>query len=291
MTKEIEVEVHTSRFVRFPCHPERPHTIEHLFQKKDVGKGFHWACDDCGKHYDVHAYPNGSCKLVEREGFGTQRDIVLLEIPPLPESLWLKVRGYKFEPRSAETENSRRYYYEESTCPVNCFRCADEIRIGDDTDPHGLFKYHYSYDADVEVPKPPQLETKMSTGIKIVDSPPRVTRSAVEVTASLYNQGVRASVSATKLHKGSELHELVGMDPNLCLYWVNRAIVDPEAIRGQGWGTKLLQAIQAEVDALVVCPGGYANNYDRQNNFYARSGFKIVKQYPDGTAVMSWRRP
>ncbi len=45
-------------------------------------------------------------------------------------------------------EDGQRYFYEESTCPINAMRCVTEIFDGEGReDPHGLFKF-----VKVEVP-------------------------------------------------------------------------------------------------------------------------------------------
>ena len=57
-----------------------------------------------------------------------------------------KVRGSRFQKRP--DEDTRRYFYEEHTCPTNWLRDVEEVSIGDNTDPHGLWKFVAVYDAE-----------------------------------------------------------------------------------------------------------------------------------------------
>lgn len=70
-------------------------------------------------------------------------------------------------------------------------------------------------------------------------------------------------------------------------YWyVNRVRVEPPGIRGRGIGGRLLERLKAvlrentEDYLLVVDPGGYGEDPDRQRAFYAKHGFMDDQQTP-----------
>lgn len=68
------------------------------------------------------------------------------------------------------------------------------------------------------------------------------------------------------------------------VWWISRVLVQPH-LRGKRVGSQLLERLVKELrrrDALavVVAPGGYNANYNRQVHFYEMNGFKLVD--PDG---------
>jgi GNAT superfamily N-acetyltransferase len=67
---------------------------------------------------------------------------------------------------------------------------------------------------------------------------------------------------------------LVGTD-----WWVSRVLVQPPNARGKGLGGRLLEKLKrAERDTggtrLLVTPGGYSNEWERQDKFYRAHGFR-----------------
>jgi GNAT superfamily N-acetyltransferase len=70
------------------------------------------------------------------------------------------------------------------------------------------------------------------------------------------------------------------------VWWVNRVVVNPPSARGHGLGSQLIEALKAAVlkmggKELMVCPGGYAGNVNKQKRFYKHHGFKLI-----GSGVM-----
>ena len=68
----------------------------------------------------------------------------------------------------------------------------------------------------------------------------------------------------------------------LDVWWVARVLVQAKG-RGKGLGSRLLQRLVQEIKgtgakAVIVAPGGYNANYNRQVNFYEKNGFKEVSK-------------
>ena len=129
--------------------------VEHMFGRAQTAGP--WYCDDCGQGWNIAS--DGERVSVEKatanlagEGDGKLRKcFVTLEIPPQRESIFFKVRGMLWTPTiTEETAERQRYYYEEHTCPTNWLRNVEEIRIGDDADPHGLAQFVAVYNVDAE---------------------------------------------------------------------------------------------------------------------------------------------
>ena len=72
-------------------------------------------------------------------------------------------------------------------------------------------------------------------------------------------------------------------------WWIARAIIKPESLRGQGLGTKMLEKLKAAVirqgcKKLIVTPGGYEGKKKKQFNFYLKNGFTN-----QGKDTLVWR--
>jgi len=68
------------------------------------------------------------------------------------------------------------------------------------------------------------------------------------------------------------------------IWWISRVLVQP-ALRGKGLGTRLLRRLIKEIqkqgaEAIIVAPGGYNANHNKQINFYVKNGFREID--PDG---------
>lgn len=147
-------ELKTRRYFSCPNGCDHELSVEHLFHgvlavtaeypRRTAGP---WYCDVCGQGWrlsydhesiDVEPYDGGA----GNRGFGRDGkrrwQWVVLELPPQREPVRFKVRGMRFSPEI--NEENVRYYYEEHTCPVNWLAEVNEVRIGEDADPHGLWR-------------------------------------------------------------------------------------------------------------------------------------------------------
>lgn len=76
-------------------------------------------------------------------------------------------------------------------------------------------------------------------------------------------------------------------------WYLNRAIVGPDAARGQGLGSILLQTLlkylseKPDFKSIIVEPGGYHNDLKRQVRFYTNNGFVLERGY---TNVYRWTK-
>jgi GNAT superfamily N-acetyltransferase len=101
-----------------------------------------------------------------------------------------------------------------------------------------------------------------------------VTKTQEYCAASLYKDCPRIQATAEASLVGTE-------------WWVNRVLVQPESARCKGIGGRLLEALKqavAEVGGthLLVTPGGYSNEWERQFKFYRAHGFKDADPCKDG---------
>lgn len=77
-----------------------------------------------------------------------------------------------------------------------------------------------------------------------------------------------------------------------CVWWIGRCLVTNIERRGQGIGSMLIQRLQAVVSGLrdnrmiVVSPGGYGVDPEKQYEFYRKHGF-----IPAGEGLLSWTPP
>lgn len=76
------------------------------------------------------------------------------------------------------------------------------------------------------------------------------------------------------------------------IWWVSRVLVQPAEARGGGLGSEVLGLLlaafrhQGEPGAkLLVCPGGYENDQERQRRFYLKNGFVPAPEF-DSTALV-----
>ncbi len=71
--------------------------------------------------------------------------LVTLEMPPQALPVRITFRGFRYyegsESSIAEADDGLRFLYEEHSCPVNWLRNLKEVFLGDEEDPHGLFKF------------------------------------------------------------------------------------------------------------------------------------------------------
>lgn len=75
-------------------------------------------------------------------------------------------------------------------------------------------------------------------------------------------------------------------------WWVARVLVTDPADRGKGLGSQVLQAAlrailvpTAGMARVIVAPGGYDNDQERQRRFYAKNGFEPLSE----GGPMEWR--
>lgn len=124
-------------------------SIDHLSVGSIAGT---WYCDDpdgCGAGWNLHVIASGiiSIRRHSRKIIKTKDTLVL---PPQSKPVYFEVEGMAFVDHDSNLDDGddpldgKFYFYEEHTCPKNWFKHVEKIRIGDDHDPHGLFKLHSS---------------------------------------------------------------------------------------------------------------------------------------------------
>jgi GNAT superfamily N-acetyltransferase len=66
------------------------------------------------------------------------------------------------------------------------------------------------------------------------------------------------------------------------VWWLSRALVQPDSCRSKGIGSQLMIVLKEEIKKseckrCVVAPGGYNSTFKQQANFYKKNGFVVVK--------------
>jgi GNAT superfamily N-acetyltransferase len=99
---------------------------------------------------------------------------------------------------------------------------------------------------------------------------------------TLRTYGDQQSVTVTIVHGGRSL-ATINADRTLVDghdgWWIARALVTKPENRSKGIGSFILARLKRSIEAvsdchvLLVAPGGYSNEMDRQFAFYARNGF------------------
>ena len=128
--------------------------VEHLFrsaEQYDKGDGYSagpWYCDECGTANELRMYADGrvTARSLDKKCLRTS---VVLKLPPQKEPVYFLMEGMRFTeewPNPGETQEEHnhsrdRYFYEEHSCPTNWLKDVQEVMIGSDCDPHGLWHY------------------------------------------------------------------------------------------------------------------------------------------------------
>jgi transcription elongation factor Elf1 len=109
--------------------------ISHLFDQ--VPRQFGpWSCDECGTRYE--GWVNSPTDIEVRickEKYSKVIDVLVLE--PQAKPLYVAVASKNY----GQGADSKRYFYEQHTCPTNWTREVQMLLIDGNCDPHGLFRY------------------------------------------------------------------------------------------------------------------------------------------------------
>jgi len=114
------------------------YAVSHL----PIGTSTRWYCDndECGKEFrlTVISPDEIDCEVTGNKKCNT---VVTLRCD---EPFTMTVSGMRLEPIGDITDwiDSQRYFYEESSCPINSFRAVIEINNASGSiDPHGILKF------------------------------------------------------------------------------------------------------------------------------------------------------
>lgn len=147
----MKPEIHTRRYFKCPAGCDHEFIVENLLASGKDSNAGPWECAVCGRPW-VITFKDGELEVTEHEGIERRRynDFTILELPPQTESVFFKIKSMRWQPTlTPEALDKHRYYYEEHTCPVNWLGVL-EVKVGKDADPHGLFRFVTSFDADAE---------------------------------------------------------------------------------------------------------------------------------------------
>lgn len=128
----------TAAYIHCPVCGNGRHGVSHLA----LGCSTRWYCDEdkCGAEFSLTVVSPEAIECIPTGG----RKIDTVVTLRCDEPFTMTVSDARYEPRDEgeSFEESQRYFYEESTCPVNAFRDVIEINnLAGDTDPHGILKF------------------------------------------------------------------------------------------------------------------------------------------------------
>lgn len=101
-----------------------------------------WYCDACGQRYRLEFTANGNVEITST----TDRKVTTVDVlvlPPQAHPVYFVVKGMRFEGRDKgafDESESKQFYYEEHSCPVNWLH-PEMVYCDGDSDPHGLIQY------------------------------------------------------------------------------------------------------------------------------------------------------
>jgi hypothetical protein len=140
----VEVFVRTKRVIVCPSCGKGDHGVDHLIQNVPYTFG-PWYCDECGTGFLGTAYPDGrvTARIWKDRKVKTR---VLLRLEPTDKPIHIEVDGMVF--RGGDNDDGPEhdaekstYFYEEHTCVTNFLHDAVETWLGQEADPHGIFKF------------------------------------------------------------------------------------------------------------------------------------------------------
>lgn len=139
----MKIELKSKRYWECPdCGQE--HFVEHLIAEPSED-GHRWRCD-CGQSWRFHVLDGTGVELSRSDAERSEPVLVTLEMPPQDKPVRITLRGERYyQPGSktdtAEADERLRYVYEVHSCPTNWLTNLTEVYLGDEADPHGLFKF------------------------------------------------------------------------------------------------------------------------------------------------------
>ena len=120
------------------CGAQTDSTVDHLSAGQSFG---YWYCDKCGGAYSGKA--NGAATEITKSDKRFSRTFDLLVLEPQKEPVYFVMAGKDYHDGhiNQDTVDSKRYYYEEHSCPINWIGNASMIAVDGDTDPHGFLSF------------------------------------------------------------------------------------------------------------------------------------------------------
>lgn len=121
------------------CGARTDQAIDHLKAGQSFGP---WFCGACGAGYVGTAM--GAYTTLTLHAEREYQTLDLLALQPSPKPLYVVLRGVIVTKALAspdEEGDSKRFYYEEHSCPTNWLRHPEMVALGGDTDPHGVLRF------------------------------------------------------------------------------------------------------------------------------------------------------
>lgn len=126
-------------YVPCPGCTEESHRADQL----TLGQSTTWSCDSCHKQFHIMRL-NERDFQVELTGVKETPVVVTLRSTTKP-AITVRLNTQRYAHSQKDTWEDyvehQRYFYDEHTCPTNWMRHVEEISVGNDFDPHGIFEF------------------------------------------------------------------------------------------------------------------------------------------------------
>ena len=144
----MKPEIKTQRYFTCPCGAPHRHVVEHLITQDRTVRAGPWYCHGCGVGWAVVVDGEGEVEIIDT-GKRIRDVVITLRLPPQQRDVLFRVDGFEFYTPGDAPGNTiawmpddwHAYFYNEHTCPSNIMRAVQDVIVGEDTDPHGLFEY------------------------------------------------------------------------------------------------------------------------------------------------------
>lgn len=102
-----------------------------------------WTCEKCGNELNILRLGEKEVDVVPTGRSQTPVTVTLVSETSPPIEFKLNTWKYAHSQNLSreEYESHETYFYNEHTCPTNWVSLIEQIKVGEDTDPHGLFRF------------------------------------------------------------------------------------------------------------------------------------------------------
>lgn len=119
-----------------------------------IGQSTMWTCSECHNQIRIKRINEFDYETESTGRKETPITVTLISdtVPPIE----LKLNTWKYAHSQDLSQydfvENQRYFYNQHTCPINWTRDIEEMKVGEDRDPHGIFQFVSVEDGHYECP-------------------------------------------------------------------------------------------------------------------------------------------